>query len=383
MPSDEMGRSRVPDEDILLSLGIEPGDVVVAEPLNGGLTSARLVRLRLRHSTPYGAPGWATRVLKQVAAGKSWLVEPDEAWRVPGVRLWSAGLLKTLPASIATGLEAWALVEGKSARGALLMRDLRGRLWQVPQRKPPSALTQDLRALLDRLAQMHARYWGDERLCDRALGLLPARSALLLMSPDRLERRLAVGDETPYLRVATEGWEAFFNLANPEDTAVLLAVLAQPEPWLRVIGALPWTLVHGDVWVPNLGWLPATGNAPRRGRRALLLDWELATVGPATYDPLWLCGTWHTLNPVQVLAAYRARLQRHLAARGHSMGGEVWRALADTSYLRTALTCGEAFGWSAERARGAERRRAEARARWWARRGALAAQRLVAGTQGD
>src|SRR5258706_397486 len=161
------------------------------------------------------------------------------------------------------------------------------------------------------------------------------------------------------------GWPAggpAGTLAPAADAATLRAALADPAPYVAAVEALPWTLVHGDVWGPNLGFLPATHAAPRVGPRVLLLDWALATAGPATYDPLWLCGTWHALDPVRVLAAYRARLTRHLAARGSVLAPATWRALADAGYLRTALTCGEALArTAAEATPGLAQRQAEAR----------------------
>jgi hypothetical protein len=115
------------------------------------------------------------------------------------------------------------------------------------------------------------------------------------------------------------------------------------------------------------------------GRRLLLLDWALATAGPATYDPLSLCGAWHTLDPVRLLAVYRARLNRYLGARGITLSRETWQALVDAGYLRTALTCGEAFGRAAALApAGTPRQRAEERVRWWAGRAMQAARRLAA-----
>src|SRR5260221_47980 len=190
-------------------------------------------------------------------------------------------------------------------------------------------------------------------------------------------RRLKRVRPGPGRAVAAPGWEAFFRLAPAADAATLRAALADPTPYVAAVAALPWTLVHGDVWGPNLGFLPATHAAPRVGPHVLLLDWALATAGPATYDPLWLCGNWHALDPVRVLAVYRARLTRHLAARGSVLALATWPVLADAGYLRTALTCGEAPArTAAESAPRPSRRRAGARGRWWARRAALAARRL-------
>jgi hypothetical protein len=131
------------------------------------------------------------------------------------------------------------------------------------------------------------------------------------------------------------------------------------------------------VWSPNLGLLPPTSRAPRKGRRLLLLDFALATAGPPTYDALWLPGTWHALDPMRVLAAYRYRLERALRARGCPMTASTWWSLADAGYLRTALTCGEAIARSAQEApEGGGRRRLLARVRWWTARAAAAAHRL-------
>jgi aminoglycoside phosphotransferase (APT) family kinase protein len=362
--------------ETLGTLGVAPERVVAAEPLPGGLSGGELARLTLAAHTAGGARWYASRVLKRVRPCAGWLGEASADTLAREARLWSSGVLADLPASLATGVLASAQDAGDGF-GALLMRDLRGRLARDPLHAPPGRLPARVRRLLDALARLHARYWHDPRLSDPKLGLMPARAALLLTSPESVTRRLAAGDDTPYLRLAAAGWEAFFRLAPAADAATLRAALADPAPYVAAVEALPWTLVHGDVWGPNLGFLPATHAAPRVGPRVLLLDWALATAGPATYDPLWLCGTWHALDPVRVLAVYRARLTRHLAARGSVLAPATWRALADAGYLRTALTCGEALArTAAESAPGAARRQAEARVRWWARRAALAARRL-------
>jgi len=362
--------------ETLCMLGVAPERVVAAELLPGGLSGGELARLTLAAHTAGESRWYASRVLKRVRPCAGWLGEASADTLAREARLWSSGVLADLPASLATGVLASAQDAGDGF-GALLMRDLRGRLARDPLHAPPGQLPACVRRLLDALARLHARYWHDPRLSDPKLGLMPARAALLLTSPESVARRLAAGDDTRYLRLAAAGWEAFFRLAPAADAATLHAALADPAPYVAAVEALPWTLVHGDVWGPNLGFLPATHAAPRVGPRVLLLDWALATVGPATYDPLWLCGTWHALDPVRVLAAYRARLTRHLAARGTVLAPATWRALADAGYLRTALTCGEALARTAvEAAPGTSRQRAEARVRWWARRAALAARRL-------
>jgi hypothetical protein len=260
------------------------------------------------------------------------------------------------------------------------MDDLDARLLKPSEPGPPGRLPAPVTALLERLAALHALYWQDARLADPTLGLMSPRDALLLISPNAVRARRVQGDPSPYLPLADQGWEAFFRLAPPHAVERLRTILAEPEPILRAIAALPPTLVHGDVWAPNLGLLPSSKNAPRRERQLLLLDWALALAGPATYDPLWLCGGWHALDPRLVMARYRVFLERRLRARGVSLPPATWLALLDAGYLRTALTCGEAFGRAAEEAlAGCARRVAEGRVRRWAERAVLAADRLLPG----
>ena len=298
------------------------------------------------------------------------------------IQLWERGLLHSLPAGVATGVRGWTLLGDPHhpTAGALLMDDLGSRLLKRPERAPLGRLPHSVIALLERLASLHARYWQDARLSDLALGLMSPRDALLLISPQSVRARCVAGDTNPYLPLAERGWDAFFRLAPPAVAERLRALHAHPEPIVRAIASLPRTLVHGDVWGPNLGWLPPTTSAPRRERRLLLLDWALALSGPATYDPLWLCGVWHTLDPRLVMVCYRAFLERYLNAHGASLPRATWLMLVDAGYLRTALTCGEAFGRAAEEApAGRARVVAEARVRWWAERAVQAADRLLAG----
>lgn len=368
------------DRDALLrALGVDPHQIAAVEELGGGLSGTRIQCLTLRHETPGGAHDYRRRVVKWLAPERGWLGTASRDTAMREAQLWTHGMLAALPHTIATAtLAAAARNAGDQPRAAaLLMRDVSNRLLHDPARTPPGRLPPSVRGILDALARIHARFWEDTRLDDPALGLTPPAAALLLAAPDTIRSRIAGGDAEPYLPLALAGWDAFFRLAAPADAEAVRAVLRAPQPWLAAIARLPRTLLHGDVWGPNLGRLPPTRIAPRRGKRLLLLDWALAAAGPATYDPLWLCGTWHALHPPRVLAVYRVRLARHLAARGIPLAPHTWRALVDAAYLRTALTCGEALGQTAETApAGAARQRAQQRVHWWARQAATAVRRL-------
>ena len=359
--------------------------VVAAEPITDGLSGAELARVHLCQTAGAwpGAPcGMRSRVIKRIVAESGWLGAATHDTHLREATLWLAGLPQWLPRGITQAVERVVLEPDRTPpAAALLMRDERSRLMRRPYRTPPGRLPREIVALLDRLAALHARFWQSPLLDDPALGLASQRDTLLWLSPDVVREHIEAGDSQPYLRLALAGWEAFFRLVTlvaPEDAATLRAVFEDPAPALRAIERLPRTLIHGDIWGPNLGWLPPTRQAPRTGHRLLLLDWALVAAAPAPYDVLSLCGAWHTLRPTSLLAAYRARLTRRLAARGATLTSGAWQGLADAAYLRTALTGGEAWARAVEDAPSEPaRREAMERLRWWARRGARAARRLT------
>lgn len=369
-------------DEPLRAIGLDSG-VMAVEPILDGLSGAQLARVRL--CTPAGA--WpaapcvmSSRVVKRINAETGWLGAATHDTRIREAALWRAGLPHWLPQRIALAVEHVALEEQAHAPASaiLLMRDERAHLMRQPYRTPLGRLPDAISELLDALAALHARFWQAPLLDDATLGLTSQRDTLLWLSPAVVAERIAVGDSQPYLKLAQRGWEAFFQLAPPEDAETLRAVFGRPEAALRAIEALPRTLIHGDIWGPNLGWLPPTRHSPRAGHRLLLLDWALAAAAPAPYDVLSLCGAWHTLRPTTLLAAYRSRLTRRLAARGMRLTSRQWQGLADAAYLRTTLTGGEAWARAVEEAPSAPARRAAmARLSWWTQRGARAAQRLM------
>ncbi|HEX5441067.1 MAG TPA: hypothetical protein VFW76_09290, partial [Ktedonobacterales bacterium] len=318
-----------------------------------------------------------SRVLKYAEPLEGWLGDVSGDTLIREAQLAASGLLADLPRTLATATLAVAF-RGPRARpegAAMLMRDERRHLLPDPYWTPPGRIPSDAVAIVDRLARMHARYWNDTRLDDPALGLMSPERALLVTGPLGVAARLAAGDSLSYLPISAQSWQTFFALAGEAAAQRFQAIMHEPERVTRAINTLPRTLAHGDVWGPNIGWLPASDGNGRK--RLLLLDWALALAGPCTYDPLWLASTWLAVAPTRVLAVYRSRLVRALRMRGHALGGATWLALADAGYLRTALTCGEAMARTAITApAGLARHMALARLRWWIARALRGADRL-------
>jgi hypothetical protein len=393
----------------LPALGIEPQWVYAAEPIHGGLSGARLWRLWL--VVPAGpwtdAPRWrGVRVIKAQAAGAGWIASATHDTYIREAALWQTGLAARLPRQIGHAVERVTPViqcpnnllpsegeshdlpnvldcgeVGMSRSAALLMRDVRSRLMRAPYQTPPGHLPESVRKTLDALARLHARFWEAPELDDRRLGLTSLRDTLLWLGPDAIQAAIAAGIGEPYLELARRGWQAFFDCIAPEDSAALRATLAQPQSVLAALGRLPHTLIHGDVWGPNLGRLPHGRTLRGPGAQVLLIDWALTAAAPATWDLLGLFGAWHGLSPDTLFAAYRERLTKRLRARQIALSPPTWRLLRAAAYLRGALTLGEAYGRAVGEARDPiSRRKAIARARWWSSRGARAARLLERAT---
>ncbi len=360
-------------EALLPQLGVDATDITRVETMAGGLSGGRVYRLWLRN--PDGGQE-RTRVLKYTGPLEGWLGAVSGDTLIREAQLAASGLLADLPRDIATPTLAVAFrgPRDQPEGAALLMRDEQRHLLRNPYRTPPGTIPADALAIIDRLARMHARFWSDPRLDDPRLGLMSPENALLVTGPLGVATRLEAGDALAYLPVSAESWQTFFELAGEVATRRFQAIMNEPERIMRALSALPRALVHGDVWGPNLGWLPG-GGANRK--KLLLLDWALALAGPATYDPLWLASTWLAVDPARVLAAYCARLTRALRIRGQRLDGATWLALADAGYLRTLLTCGEAMARTAIMAPAVVARQlALARLRWWIARALRAADRL-------
>jgi len=359
---------------LLPALGIDAADVTRAERMAGGLSDGRLYRLWLRIPDRPGHE--RTRVLKYTEPLAGWLGVISDDTRIREARIAASGLLDDLPRGIMTPTLAVAFRGPRSqpTGAALLMRDVQPYLEPHPYRTPPGTLPPSALALAQRLAELHARYWNDPRLDDPSLGLMSPDRALLVTGPLGVTERLAAGDTLPYLTIADESWRDFFTLAGETTSARFRTIMAEPARIARAINSLPRTLVHGDVWGPNMGWLPTRDGT---ARKLLLLDWALTLAGPAPYDILWQCGIWPTVSPTRLLAFYHAHLARALRARGQRLDAATWLALAGASYLRTVLTCGEGMARLALSAPfGIARTSSLAWLRWWISRALHAADRL-------
>ncbi|HEU5369064.1 MAG TPA: phosphotransferase [Ktedonobacterales bacterium] len=338
-------------------------------PLKGGVSGAHLERLLVQ--VEIEGPAGRRReivslIFKRMRPDESWLMRASGDARCREVQLWQQGLLADAPRALCVPVLAAAYDEA-AREGALLLGDMThwlGALEDCFKLPPPGQWKQ----YLDHLARLHARYWQDARLKDERFALASVEQTLLMLAPATIQAQLAAGDAHPYLPVSRSGWETFFAYGPAAALSKVQRVIDVPAALLADAALAPATLLHGDAWPPNMGMLPGERGLRgcRAGSRTILIDWALATAGPASFDPFWLLFAWHAVDTRLALAYYRERLSQHLARRGVSLSTAEWLLLVDLGVVRTVMTCGESMGQDILFARSAARRaRAIAALAWW------------------
>lgn len=258
-------------------------------------------------------------------------------------RLWAAGVLDQLPAGVghpilAAGWEGGRLVT--------IMRDLGDAMlgWDRTLTRP------ELDRVLGALRSLH------EHFADRppdGLAELPRR--LSQFAPAR-----TIGSHHPLARVVAEGWEHFSAIAPPDIVTTVSAALADPKPLAEILASGPLTLCHGDAWIVNMALCDA---------EVVLLDWNLATRGPASLDFVELA--------VGCASHLGVDLESLLALCRDACGSLVDDAVWDASLLWALCE----LGWNkaldaATHADRRQRARAASELAWWSERAADALGRL-------
>jgi len=343
---------------------------VQREALKGGVSGAHLERL-LVEVVNQPASGQRSVIVplifKRMRPEQSWLMRSSGDVSCREVQLWRHGLLADVPVALCVPVLAAAYDEERE-EGALLLADVSRWLGTLDDCFASAPLDQVTR-YLDHLARLHAHYWQDARLSDARFALASVEQALLMLAPAAVEAQLAAGDAHPYLPVSRAGWNAFFRYGPAAALERIQRVFAAPPAFLASAAEAPATLVHGDAWPANIGLLPGERSfgGTHTGSRTILIDWALATAGPATFDPFWLLFAWRKVDTRRALVHYRTRLTWHLARRGIHLSAAQWRLLVDLGIVRTVMACGETMGQDILFARNvAQQARAIAALAWWA-----------------
>jgi hypothetical protein len=348
-------------------------------PMQGGVSGAHLERGLIEVVVEQGGVSrreTLSLVLKRMRPDESWLMRSSGDLSCREVQLWRYGLLADAPRVLCAPVLA-AAYDAETREGALLLADARRWLGTLQDCQAPVQPGQ-VRQYLDHLARLHAHYWQDGRLGDEQFALASVGQTLLMLAPSVIEAELSAGNPHPYLPVSHVGWKAFFEQSPPDALRKIQRVFDAPAAFLASAAGVPATLLHGDAWPPNMGALPGRRmwDDGYEADRTILIDWALATAGPASFDPFWLLFAWQRVDTRQALLFYRARLAAHLARRGRALSASLWYLLLDLGVVRTVMTCGESMGQRVLFA-GNEAQRAQAISAlsWWTHWAASAIER--------
>ncbi|HMQ31741.1 MAG TPA: phosphotransferase [Chloroflexaceae bacterium] len=258
-------------------------------------------RLVLVEADPPDGPRF---VLKRVDPARDWLMRATDDGRCRSVALWQHGLLDRLPPPLAHMVLACA---GDGAGSAILMRDV-GPAMLTNRPYTPAANSLTLAAM----AAMHAAFLDDPALAAPEAGLCTLERYFTMFAPATAWRELPAGDELPPLIL--EGWERVSDLLDPGLARAVLALADDPTPLCAALRRAPQTLVHGDWRHANQGLAYGEDGAAT----VILLDWQLAAIGPPAVELGRYLGANSALLPgskEQSLDKYRALLAARLGPR--------------------------------------------------------------------
>ncbi len=243
---------------------------------HGGRSGARLERGILDGARPV--------VVKTVepAGDLTLLLAGDEDGRER--RLWADGVLDHLPAGTGHAVLAAGWTGGQLVT---VMRDLGGAVLTWDRRLGAA----ELHRLFGALAAVHAAFAGRP-----PVGLCDLATRLSLFAPGQLKPH---ADRFDLVAAVLRGWERFVELVPAAIVEPVLDTVRNPERLAATLRAAPVTMCHGDAWLVNIALTPD---------ELVLLDWGLATAGPASLDLVDFtlgCASHVKLPRDRVLAAAR------------------------------------------------------------------------------
>ena len=283
-------------------------------------------------------------VLKVMHVDDDWIARSLGDLTCRQVTVWTSGLLDALPASIDHTVVGAARGFGRNGWGAaLLMRDVGDRL--VPEGDDPVSLEQHA-AFIEHMADLSARFWG----WTDTVGLTPPTIRWSFFGPGMLacERERGWPHEVP--AIADRGWQAFAERAPADVREAVSAVRQAPSLLVDAVASTPWTFLHGDWKMGNLGSQP--------DGRTVLLDCAYPGAGPACHDLGWYLATNRARLP-EAKEDTIARFRRALTGQGvDADGGGWWDRQLELCLLGTVVQLGwekalgddDELGWWTDRA---------------------------------
>jgi hypothetical protein len=269
-------------------------------------------------------------VVKYLHVDHDWIMRGMGDLRARSVRLWTSGLLDLMPASIDHAVVGAAVGLGRHGWGtALLLRDV-GELL-IPEGDDPVDLEAH-RGFLDGIADIAAAFWGDDGdPALAALDLTPVSCRYGVFSAGWLAAEEELGWPAVVPTIAADGWQRF-EVRVPAALRDAISELRRDlDPLVAAMARTPWTFLHGDWKLGNLGRHP--------DGRVVLLDWANPGFGPVLHELGWYLALNRARLPEPketAIEAFRDALEAHGVATA-----EWWDEQLDQCLLGTLVQ----FGW--------------------------------------
>ncbi|MBA2597867.1 MAG: phosphotransferase [Chloroflexia bacterium] len=272
-------------------------------------------------------------VVKRSSPECDWIVRGTDDRFGREVLVWTSGLLDRLPPEITHPVIACA----RAREGwAILMHDVSHQLMPDPMGHSPIPEA-DHRRYLDALAALHAAFWEQRETADPALGLCSPWHRFSVFSPQTGQRE--ADHPNAVVREIREGWDLLWTLLEPDVTAVVRPMLADPVPLCAALARYPHTLIHGDPRGSNIG----IAREPQS--HVVLIDWHLTGPGAAAADLAWYLSNLGIKSPVAnetSIAWYRDALAARLGPRFNECW---WRPHLELSLLGQLVRLGWGHAW--------------------------------------
>lgn len=257
-------------------------------------------------------------ILKEFQPHRDWVMRLTHDTLTREAMLYRHGVYAAMPPEIVIPILA---VARHGDTWACLMWDVSADLLAVDTMQSETTA----RLLIHHLAVMHAHFWNSPALSNSALGLSSLEDFITVLAPSRVRAEIDQGRAHPVVELAARGWREFEARAPADVVEIVQGFQQDPATPVALLQKLPKTLVHGDYKIPNLG-------IDSRGR-AVVLDWQDATLGPAPLDLgyfLALNAKWLAFDAATLVEMYRTSL----ADEGHELSREA---------IELGLVCGGAL----------------------------------------
>jgi hypothetical protein len=209
--------------------------------------------------------------------------------------LWLSGVLARAPAVIDHAMVAAA---PERDGWVLLMRDVSDSFIPVGR----DITRAENRRIIAAMVALHDAFRGEiiGELCN-------LETYCGLLTPEAM----AAVDETenPFTSWVLRGWEYFAEIAPADVAEAVFAHLRQPGRLAGALEARPATLIHGDLYVENLGLYP---------ERVVMLDWGLATRAPSAVE----FATYLAMNGLRLESGWDEAAQTYRQLAGPNYDAE-------------------------------------------------------------